>query len=382
MKRRDFIKGGAAAYLLMQAPHLLAKGSAQAAASNKKVVWVFLRGALDALHTVIPITDPDLPAFRKNLIAPIADTLLPLNRDYSLHPKLSFLHNLYQQQRMSPVVAVASGYRERSHFEAQDQMESGLDTTDHDNGWLARAANAANTSGIAISRSVPIALRGEGKHAETWYPSTFPEADEDLLNRLSDLYQTDAGLNTNLQSLIAQKQNPAMQMQEERRPNFVYLAERCGELLKNDPNTQCAMLELGGWDTHNNQQGRLARLFEQLDLGLQKMHSALGESWQDTLVIINTEFGRTVALNGTQGTDHGTASTMFFAGGALAKFSAKSTVQGKKVLGTWPGLAKQFQFDGRDLMPTSDVRYWIKEALKEHWQIPENKAKNIFPDFV
>lgn len=363
------------------ASNVFANSMAGQMPSNKKLIWVFLRGALDGLHSVIPITDPDLLSYRQSLLAPIQDKLLPLNSQFSLHPNLPFLHKLYQQKQMSPVVAVASGYRQRSHFDAQDQMESGLNITEHENGWLARAASEIQGKGIAISRSVPIALRGQ-LQAETWYPSAFAEADEDLLARLANLYQDDTALADNLQSLIMQKENPAMQMQETRRPSFTYLAQRCGELMANDTNVNCAMLELGGWDTHNNQQGRLARQFTQLDQGLKKMQLTLGNTWDDTLVVISTEFGRTVALNGTQGTDHGTASTMFFAGGAMSTFDKQNPVKGGEVLGKWPGLAKTDLFELRDLMPTSDVRGWISEALKTHWGMTPANIKRLFPDLV
>lgn len=390
INRRDFIKGGAAAWVLLQTPsaaaNLLNANMSNKSSANKKVIWIFLRGAVDSLHTVFPVADPNFLAYRKSFVEPIAQDLLSLDQHFSLHPQLSFMHQLYAQKQMSPVVAVASSYRERSHFEAQDHMESGLTQTDHNNGWLARAANAIKGESVAISRSVPIALRHHSIQSQTWYPSTFPEASDDLLSRLSDLYQNDESLNNQLQSLIQQQQNPAMQMNEKRKPNFVYLAERCGELLNNDPNINCAMLELGGWDTHNNQQNRLSRMFSQLDNGLKKMHQALGDTWQDSLVIINTEFGRTVALNGTKGTDHGTASAMFLAGGGLTSPSSrqlsKSTIKGGAVLGKWPGLAKEQLFEARDLKPTSDVRYWTLEALKNHLSLSAAQAKLIFPDMV
>ena len=384
-KRRDFLKAGAAAWLFTQTASAQAFTSALGRSkdlSHKKLVWVFLRGALDGLHTLIPHTDPDLGEDRKALIAPIKSRLLALNPDFSLHPDLVFMHKLYQQQQMAPVLAVASGYRDRSHFDAQDQMESGLNITDHDSGWLARAAKEVAGNGIAISRSVPIALRGKQFQAETWYPSTFPEADEDLLARLSGLYQNDAALEKHLAALVAQKQNPAMQMQEQQRTNFGYLAERCGELLANSKSTNCAMLELGGWDTHNNQHGRLSRMFKQLDQGLQRMQAALGPTWDNTLVVVSTEFGRTVAINGTNGTDHGTASSMFVLGGALSSFPKHSPVKGGKVLGVWPGLAPSNLYEERDLMPTSDVRMWIADALMAQWQLSAAGVKRVFPDYA
>jgi uncharacterized protein (DUF1501 family) len=381
--RRNFIKGAAAAWVFLQSTSTLSLASTipNKKLGNKKLVWVFLRGALDSLHTIVPISDPNLSAYRSSLLEPIQEKLLPLNKDYALHPSLSFLHNLYKQKQMTPIVAVASAYRERSHFDAQDQMESGLNETDHESGWLARFASQIQGQGVAISRSVPIALRSRSARAETWFPSSFPEAGEDLLARLSSLYESDEALNQNIKAVIAQKENPNMQMEEKKRANFPYLAERCGELLSSNQNMQCAMLEMGGWDTHNNQQGRLNRQLSQLDDGLKKLKVALADAWGDTLVVVSTEFGRTVALNGTQGTDHGTGAGMFLAGGALSNISNKTAgLQGGKVHGVWPGLSKEQLFEQRDLMPTSDVREWIGKAMSAHWGLSSTQIKTIFPD--
>jgi uncharacterized protein (DUF1501 family) len=198
--RRHFIKSAASAWAFMSLP-LAAQSLTAQTKSNKKLVWIFLRGALDSLHTVIPVGDSHLNAHRADILAPIADQLLPLNNEFSLHPKLTYLHRLYQQKQMMPVVAVANNYRQRSHFEAQDQMESGLDLTDHNSGWLARFNEQVNTAGIAIARSVPIALRTQenstGAAAQTWYPSVFPEADDDLIYRLAELYEQDSSLSKN-----------------------------------------------------------------------------------------------------------------------------------------------------------------------------------------
>lgn len=394
--RRNFVKGAAAGWLLVNTIGNSAMASSNLFASpkvskQKKVVWIFLRGALDSLHTVIPIADPNLHSLRNSILAPIKEKLLTIDGGFALHPDLPFLHKLYKKKQMSPVVAVASGYRSRSHFDAQDQMESGLNTTEHENGWLARALNQVQGNGVAIARSVPIALRqntANAQRAETWYPSRFPEADEDLLGRLTSLYQNDTALNQNLATVIAQKENPNMQMQEKQSSNFAYLAKKTGELLAKNDSTMCAMLEFGGWDTHNNQQGRLSRLFSQLDKGIQNLKNSLGPAWDDTLVIVNTEFGRTAAVNGTRGTDHGTASNMFFIGGGLNSFSQTNApsglshhqMLGGQVHGKWPGLAKNQLFEGRDLMPTSDVRQWIAYALSQHWQLSGKQLQRVFPD--
>ena len=138
------------------------------------------------------------------------------------------------------------------------------------------------------------------------------------------------------------------------------------------------MLEMGGWDTHNNMSKRLARQFRLLDEGLKNIKTELGDTWQDTLIVISSEFGRTVKLNGTGGSDHGTGGVMFFAGGAVRNLGGK--LQGGQVMGTWPGLHEDQLFEKRDLMPTTDIRFWLAEALMSHWRLSPSQIKAIFPD--
>jgi uncharacterized protein (DUF1501 family) len=275
-------------------------------------------------------------------------------------------------------VAVSSGYRKRSHFDAQDQMESGLNTTDYESGWMARAVSMLSTDasnnglvqGLAIAQTVPIALRG-GKSSQTWFPSHFTASEDDLLDRLRSLYTGNEEFSDLLESAVTNRDMLDMDDQKRNRPNFSYLAKNCGELLSRNDSANCAMLELGGWDTHNSQALRLNRQFGILDDGLGELKNALGDTWKDTVVIVTTEFGRTVAINGTKGTDHGTGSAMFMLGGA---------VKGKQVLGTWPGLAKDKLYEKRDLMPTTDVRSWMASILHQHWDLPLDKIAQIFPD--
>lgn len=378
MKRRDFIKAASASLLSLQVPIAMAQ-SASDPSKNKKVVWVLLRGALDPLHTVIPHGDHYLSTHRKQVLSSIKDNMLPLNSMFSMHPQLPFFHELYQDKQLSPIVAVASGYRKRSHFEAQDQMESGLNVTEHDSGWLARALEQYKGNGVAISRSIPIAMRGAQTPINTWYPSSFEEVSADFMSGMLEMYEDDSELYESLQQAIVQKQNPSMQMQEKRRPNFAFLAQRCGELMNNDQDANCGMLEMGGWDTHNNMESRLSRQFEQLNLGLQNLKNALKDSWQDTLVIISSEFGRTVRLNGTGGTDHGTGGVMFLAGGSLQSMPQLSA---GSVLGQWPTLNPNALYENRDLMPTSDVRKWITLALLSHWQLSSSQLHEVFPDII
>jgi len=382
--RREFIRSTIAGGVFLSTPTI---GAAIGHATNKqatdnknkKVVWIMLRGAMDSLHAVIPAFDPDYFAYRANILSDIKGSLLPLDSGFALHPAFKHLHQLYKNKQFSPVIAVASGYRERSHFDAQDQMESGLNDIDHENGWMARALDQYLGQGLAIARTIPIALRSSSEpsankkpSAITWYPSSFKAADDDLLDRLEHLYENDQELTLLLQQAKEQRDNPNMMSTGKTRPKFTLLANRCGKILQNDDNINCAMLELGGWDTHNNQAGRLQRQFTLLDEGIQSLQEGLGESFKDTLVIVTTEFGRTVALNGTAGTDHGTAGCLFMLGGNIP--------QGGQVLGKWPGLSQNHLFEARDLMPTSDVREWIAKGLQHHWGLKQVQTNTIFPD--
>jgi uncharacterized protein (DUF1501 family) len=370
MQRRDFIKSAVAGWLVLQAPGVSAALNVGKTANKKKLVWLMLRGAMDSLHALPPFFDPHLAQHRANLIEPIRQQSFALARGFGLHPAFTNLHQWYQQGEFVPVVAVASGYRQRSHFDAQDQMESGLNITKHEDGWLARAVIAMQGEGLAISHTIPIALRGD-INANSWFPSQFKPSDDDLLSRLGTLYSEDKQFEQWLEQAVNSRNSMGMNEKMSPRANFEMLAKRCGELLKQSDKNQCAMLEMGGWDTHNAQVNRLERQFASLDSGLAELKQALGDSWQDTVVMVSTEFGRTVAENGTAGTDHGTASVLFLAGGAI---------KGKQVLGEWPGLANEQLYENRDLKPTSDVRSWMAAVLQQHWTLGDAQISKVFPD--
>lgn len=367
--RRNFIKGGVAGWIIAQT------GAAQALTqsnnkTSKKIVWVMLRGAMDSLHGVIPLGDPDYMNIRGDFVKPLQDKLLPMDNGYALHPAFKNCYQWYKDKEFAPVVAVASGYRRRSHFDAQDQMESGLNSTDYESGWLARAVAMQDGQGLAVSQTVPIALRGDTQ-SQTWYPPHFTASEDDLLDRLRNLYRGNDEFSEMLEGAISNRDMLDMDERRRSKPNFSYLAKNCGEILSKDNSANCAMLELGGWDTHNNQVARLNRQFKILDEGLAELKTALGDTWKNTVVIVTTEFGRTVAINGTKGTDHGTGSTLFMLGGA---------VKGQQVLGQWPGLSKDKLFEERDLMPTTDVRSWMASVLHQHWDMSLDQISQVFPD--
>ena len=356
MLRRDFLKALAASLVVYQHPLLAASNST---INPPKVVWVMLRGALDSLHTVVPTFEPALKALRPTLYKSIEHKWLPLaqansmQQGYALHPALVNLHQWYQQKQLLPIVAVSSGYQKRSHFEGQDYLESALTTPDLDSGWLARSIQVKNKQAIAISQSTPISLRGANQLSNTWYPSHLPDAEQETYQALQHLYHDSPQLLTRLEEGLSMEALLDKQvMAKKQQGNFVNLSRSCGQLLE-QPNMDCAMLTLGGWDTHKNQSGQLQRQLSLLDKGLQALKTQLGQQWDNTLVIVATEFGRTVKENGTRGTDHGTASALFLAGGK---------VNGGQVLGDWPGLQSEQLHQQRDLKATTNNFDWIAVA--------------------
>ncbi|TEW53730.1 DUF1501 domain-containing protein [Psychromonas sp. RZ22] len=367
MLRRDFLKALAASLVIYQSPLL---ATTKATHHQPKVVWIVLRGALDSLHTVIPTFEPNLINLRPTLYPTIQNELLPLSKGYALHPSLINLHQWYQQKQLLPVIAVYSGYKKRSHFDGQDYLESALKIPDLDNGWLSRSIKVKNKHAIAISQSTPISLRGAKQLSNTWYPSRLPNAEHDTFSALQTLYQGSPQLLARLQegltmdSMLDTKNKKAKQ-----NGNFINLSRSCGQLLK-QKNTDCAMLTLGGWDTHKNQAGLLKRQLSVLDNGLQALKTELATQWDDTLVIVATEFGRTARENGTRGTDHGTASALFLAGGKI---------NGGEVLGDWPGLNETQLYQQRDLKPTSNSFDWIAASIQQHWHLNNQQIQQTFP---
>lgn len=384
LNRRDFLRHSAAFGLLAAGGSSLAL-AATASTSPQRLVLVILRGGLDGLYAVPAVGDPNFAAQRGSL-ANYAEPTLPLNAMFALHPHLQHLHSLYQQGQMSVVHAVASPYRERSHFDAQQVLESGgskafVERT----GWLNRALVQLGSSGMALTTAVPLALRGTAG-VDTWAPSRLPSPNQDLVMRLEAMYQNDAALKTALMraknlhadaSMLAAEGNAALGSKAGSAAGgdgFVALAQKAAEFLRPDNGPSVAVLELGGWDSHANQaapQGALSRNLRTLDQGLAALQSGLQARWQNTLVIVASEFGRTVAVNGTQGTDHGTGGVAFVLGGK---------VQGGKVLGEWPGLSPAQLYQGRDLQPTTDLRAVFKGALAQQFGLRNAVLAQIFPD--
>ncbi len=339
--------------------------------SGKRLVVIILRGGLDGLAAAPPLGDPAHEAARKGLALSAAGerAALKLGGDFGLHPALATFAQLFAAKQLTLIHAAGTPYRERSHFDAQNVLETGAGAPNaRATGWLNAAlaglpqASAASRKelAIAMAQQAPLILRGAAP-AATWSPSPLPDADADTVMRLMDLYSArDPGLAKALAG--AQEANMLAEGAGAAGASgaFASLAQTAAKFLKQPDGPIAAVLELSGWDTHANQQpmqGALARSLTQLDGGVAALQAELGPAWRDTVLVVATEFGRTVAMNGTRGTDHGSGAAAFLLGGAVA---------GGKVVADWPGLAPGQLNEGRDLRITTDLFGVLKGVLSDH----------------
>lgn len=354
------------------------------AATESRFVLVILRGALDGLASVPAYGDGNYASKRGALA--MTSPEFRLNGLFALNPGLPHLFERYQAKELVVFHAVASPYRDRSHFDGQDLLENG--TTKAGlvrDGWLNRAlasmpATRVRTSeelAVALSQNLPLVLRGD-ERVNSWAPSRLPEADADTLQRIEDLYSGDDYFAQRLQAALqANDIANGNTMNDARDPlgQFAQIAAAAGNLLAPEKGARIAVLEATGWDTHANQgaeQGQLVNRLHALDAGLDALRASLGPAWSRTAVMVVTEFGRTVAVNGTRGTDHGTATAAFLVGGA---------VNGGRVIADWPGLATASLYQERDLKPTLDLRSVFKGVLAEHMKVNEGSLESVvFPD--
>lgn len=348
-----------------------------AAPTEQRLVVVILRGGMDGLAVVPPYGDAGLRALRGDNVLPPPgqpEGLLDLGGVFGMHPALAQCHAMYAAGELMVVQAVAGPYRERSHFKAQDCLESG---SDHrlDTGWLNRAlaalpkATRGQEQALAVGVTVPLLLRGPVR-VSNWSPGQFAEPQADLIMTIASLNAADPVTGPAFQSALDSRGLSAM-AQEHSRNTFPAMAKVAGEMLGAASGPRVAVLELGGWDTHAGQTGRIVSPLRQLDQGLAALKAALGPAWVRTAVLVMTEFGRTARINGTRGTDHGTASVAFVLGGAVA---------GGRVVGDWPGLGAGKLFEDRDLAPTTDLRAVAKGLLGGHLGLDEKALAGVFPD--
>jgi len=319
---------------------------------------------------------------------------------------LKFLHASYAAKELAVLHAVASPYRERSHFDGQNVLESG-GVVPHgiSSGWINRAVSALPAAGrgtgaVALGANVPLAMRGPAEVA-SWSPTRITALDDDTMARITDLYAGDALLSRRLaealeSDAIANEAEAAANsevddaMQAEGAPNvlerdqaqkrrggarYLETARAAAGFLKRDDGPRVAMFDTSGWDTHANEggaQGQLALRLRALDDALAALKESLGPVWRNTVVLVATEFGRTAAINGTRGTDHGTGAAAFLLGGAVA---------GGRVLADWPGLSRGALYEGRDVRPTQDLRSVMKGVLRDHLGVAGGALESkVFPE--
>jgi uncharacterized protein (DUF1501 family) len=364
---------------------------------DPRFLAIILRGALDGLATVAPVGDPDWVALRGDQALTFDGKTPPLKLDdfFALNPAMPNLQRMFQANEAIIIHACATPYRERSHFDGQDLLESGLPKpAASESGWLNRALAGLTPGGrvdpkgsrvFAVGPVTPLVARGPAP-VLSWSPQRVQPAGDDTVARLLELYRhSDVKLASVLEDnskLLAIEQSGDMGMGQKPggpgpaqvRAYFSEAAGNAAKFLAQPDGPRLGALALDGWDTHVNEgiaNGRLSQLLGALDDALAAVQTNMGAAWQDTVVVLATEFGRTAHINGTDGTDHGTATVSLLAGGAL---------KGGRVIADWPGLKSADLYENRDLKPTTDLRAVLKGVLKDHLRADDRAlAQNVFP---
>jgi uncharacterized protein (DUF1501 family) len=393
--RRQMMLGSGALFAWAHAPKL-----ARAEGRDPRFLVVVLRGALDGLALAAPVGDPDWVKLRGDnaLVLDGKTPALPLDSFFALNPAMPNLYRLYKAEQATIVHAAATPYRERSHFDGQDVLESGVVRPGAiDSGWLNRAlvqlapdarVNPQGSKAFAVGPVTPLVVRGSAP-VMSWVPQYLVPASDDTQARLLDLYRhTDAKLAAALEGrkdLITVARSGAMDtMQPQDRPTATgmarvreYFADASGaaaKYLARPDGPRVGALSFFGWDTHANEgaaSGQLAGFLGALDGAVASIERSMGSAWGETVVALVTEFGRTARINGTAGTDHGTGTVVVLVGGAL---------KGGRVIADWPGLKPANLYQDRDLAPTTDLRAVLKGVLRDHLRLDEQAlAASVFP---
>lgn len=351
-------------------PHL----ALAAAGTDQRLVFIILRGAMDGLGAIPPFGDTNYNRLRGALAQPPEQfgAMLPLTSEFAAHPALKGFAVLFAAGEAGVVHAIASPYRERSHFDAQNMLETGGNAAYAlKDGWLNRLLPllAAAPPPVAIAATLPALLRGAAP-TTSFAPSRLPDASASLKARVAALYENDALLHRLWSEAMSTEMIAGSSDAGAANPQG--FAASAARLLADPAGPRIAVLDLGGWDTHAGQAQRLSNQLRQLDGVITALKQGLGPAWANTLVICATEFGRTVAANGTGGTDHGTASAALLAGGRL-----KGGPAAGRVIGDWPGLSNLYE--GRDLLPTTSLNSLFAGAAAGLFGLdPELVTRRVF----
>ena len=399
--RRVFLKSGGVAMLgLGSLPAFLQRAIVPTPMPNrKKLVVLFQRGAADGLNIVVPFAEPNYYRLRPTIAIPEPRqsrgeaAAIDLNGFFGLHPSLAPLEPLFERQQLAIVHAAGSPDNTRSHFDAQDFMESGTPgVKSTEDGWLNRALQAQPEPGaspfraVAVGPSLPRTLRGTApaialpdvRQFQVIAQSPVVEGGfEALYAQTVDQALRGTGTETFEAIDVLRKANPSRFQPENGaeypRNRFGQSLQQIAQLIKADVGLEVCFLDSGGWDNHVNEggaQGQLANLLRDLGQGLAAFHRDLGDRMENIIVVTMSEFGRTAHENGNRGTDHGHANCMFVMGGP---------VKGGRVYGRWPGLAREQLYEGRDLTLTTDFRSVLGEIIQRH--IGAKDLHTVFPSF-
>jgi len=388
--RRQLLVSSGTLFAWAYAPRL-----ARAEGRDPRFLAIVLRGALDGLATVAPVGDPDWITLRGDNALTLDGKMpaLKLNDYFALNPAMPNLNRMYAANEAIIVHACATPYRERSHFDGQDLLESGLAKPGvSDSGWLNRALAGLAAAGrvdpkggkaFAVGPVTPLIVRGPAP-VLSWSPQRVQPASADTAQRLLDLYRQsdlklasvleDNGKLTAIEQSGEMSQKPGGAAPGQVRAYFAEVAGTAAKFLARPDGPRVGALALDGWDTHFNEgivNGRLSQLLGALDGALDAVKTNMGAAWGETVVALVTEFGRTARINGTEGTDHGTATVALLVGGAL---------KGGRVIADWPGLKEANLYESRDLKPTTDLRAVLKGILKDHLRADDRAlAADVFP---
>ena len=369
-RRAFFGTGGAASVLATLGFPRMAFARARV---DRRFVFIIQRGAADGLSIVAPTGDPAFAGTRGDFAQDVAGGA-KLDSFFTLHPALTEMAKLYAARQALFVHAVASPYRDRSHFDGQNVLETGGSSAYRlKDGWMNRLLGlvpADEAKALALSSTVPVALRGSHE-VSSYTSSQLPSPSDDLLARVTALYESDPQLHALWSEALETRMRAGDTMQAGGGQKGYATGALAAKMLLGN-GARIAMVETNGWDTHSGQRGRLNGQLRDLDQLLAALKTGLGAEWTNTLVLVATEFGRTVRPNGTGGTDHGQASAAMMLGG---------TVAGGRIVADWPGVAPAALYEGRDLKPTTDLDALIAGALAQHYALePSRMMTTLFPE--
>ena len=404
VSRRVFLKGGGVAMIGMSTiPAFLQRAVAATPMPNKKkLIVLFQRGAADGLNIVVPFAEENYYKIRPSIAIPqprqgAENAAIDLDGFFGLHPSLQALGPLFHSGQLAIVHAAGSPDTTRSHFDAQDFMESGTPgVKSTEDGWLNRTLGRSVKDAheddispfraVAMSPNLPLTLRGSApaialadvKQFRVLSQSTAVEGGfEALYAQTVDKVLRGAGTETFEAIEMLRKADPS-RFQPENGAEYPktrvgQTLQQVGQLVKADIGMEVSFVDTGGWDNHVNEggaQGQMANLLRDMGQGLAALHQDLGDLMEDIVVVTMSEFGRTAHENGNRGTDHGHANCMFVMGGP---------VQGGKVYGKWPGLGPGQLNEDRDLKLTTDFRSVLGEVISGH--LGSKDLQTVFPGF-